>query len=244
MPKPNEFFDITQLPQATGLLVFPVSLSKVSNQQSLDACLSYLQHLYEKIDRTEGIGVVFVYSDYLYLLTPQQEAATVHDRHLNQMAQHRQGILNRIHQTHMVRQAFSFYSWGQMVVENPDLIYKTNQAVEKHRADKQLQKYVQYDSEDKSLSDQQVQFILEESVFCYCLANGALTFNSDFIDRPEWMLQCYPGPPLKTETYLLQEDYLSLEGRENEFADSYYDLKGEQLYEYSRIDLDNFPEHV
>lgn len=243
MSKPNEFFDITQLPQEKGLLVFPVSLSKIAGSQSPDECISYLEHFYEKIDRTEGIGVVFVYSDYLYLLTPKDDPANTRDRYLNQMAQHRQGILGRIHQTPMVRQVFSFYSFGQIVIKNPNLLYKTNQALEKYQEDEKLQGYVEDDSEGQELDDRQVQFILEESVFFYCLAKGALSFNSDFIDTPEWMLQCYPGPSLKTETYMLQEDYLNVETSENKFADNYYDLKVELLYEYSKIDMDNFPEH-
>jgi len=244
MPKPDKFFDFNQLPQEEGLLVLPVSLSKTSNIQDPEHCVSYLKHFYEKISRTEGIGVVFVYSDYLYLLTPEENINTLHDRYLNQMSTHRKGVRNEIDKTHMVPQAMTFLTWGQMVTENRDFMHRLDEITQFYKNNKKLQTLVSQDAKDNEITNNQRQFILEECLFCYLLHTNNLNLPNNFLRHPQWVLQCYPGPPLQSETYIFQNDPLELKGSQNYFEDNYYDLKGKLLYEYKNIDLDNFPSHV
>jgi hypothetical protein len=56
----NIFHNINQLPKQPGLLIFPISMSKIGNVQSAENCLKYIEKLAEKIRYAE-VGLVFLY---------------------------------------------------------------------------------------------------------------------------------------------------------------------------------------
>ena len=64
-PKQNELFDINKLPAEEGILLFPISMSKISNSQSAKECFKYANYFIKKIIKP-AIGVNLVYGDYLY----------------------------------------------------------------------------------------------------------------------------------------------------------------------------------
>ena len=39
----NQFFDINKLPAEEGILVFPISMSRISNSQSTKKCWAYMK---------------------------------------------------------------------------------------------------------------------------------------------------------------------------------------------------------
>lgn len=244
MSKPKQFFDINQLPQEEGVLVFGISMSKIAHEQDAESYFSHLKHFYEKIETTAGVGAVFLYGDYLYLLTQEEDPYTLHRRYTNLMTQHKQALLKKINHSHLVPQALSFLTWGQVIVDNPNFIDYFNKLKKKYNEDPDLQDHVKRDSGERTITESQIDFILQESLFFYLISKGKVQLKNDFLNgREQWILSCYPGNPLRTETYLYQENVFNLANKSNQYESSFYDLKNELLYDYTMIDMNNFPSH-
>ena len=112
-----------------------------------------------------------------------------------------------------------------------------------YRQDKEFQECVTFDlkSDSHGLGENEVMFILEEITLIYLAAKGKLNFNNRFVPGTEkWVLQVYPGKPLKSEVYLFQKNSLKLSNPKNKFENAFYDVAGHKLYEYLNIDLDTF----
>ena len=90
---PQVFFDINQLPQEEGIIFMGVSMSKIGNTQSAEKCVKYTEHLGTKITKTEGIGMIICYGDYLYFHS-EEKANILRDRYKELMISHKSGFLN------------------------------------------------------------------------------------------------------------------------------------------------------
>jgi hypothetical protein len=238
----EEFHDINQLPQDEGLLIFGISMSRIGNAQSAESCLGYIKHMGTKINRTEGIGAVFLYGDYLYFHS-SESAKSLRDRYSELMMAHKNGFLNALFKDDKswIKKAFSFYTFGQTMLDNSEIFTSALTKVRSlYESDEVFREYVDEDrvSANKESNEAGITFILEEITFFYLAAKGELTFNNRFVANTErWILQCYPGKPLKSETYLFQKNPLQLSNPKNKYENSFYDLEGKKLYDYLEIDL-------
>lgn len=244
MLKRNEFYDINQFPSEHGMLVFGISMSRIGNSQSPAACMRHLESLYHKIKRTEGVGLTTLYADYLYMLTEKDPPAKARERYLGQMFAHKFGIERAVEKSALyVRKAFSFMTWGELLLQTREYPLAMQRARELMKSDARLRAFVRADAmavAERPLRQHQ-QFILEESVLFYLIAKGKASFPNEFIQhRQDWVLLCYPGGPLRTETYLFQKDFLGYRNPRNVYQNHYYDLVAKKLYDFSRIDIETF----
>ncbi|MDQ5957158.1 MAG: uncharacterized protein QG614_133 [Patescibacteria group bacterium] len=240
----NQFFDISKLPQEEGIIFWGISMNRIGNEQSAKKCFEYLKFIDTKIKRTDGIGMVTWYSDYLYFLS-DEKAHVLRDRYKELMMQHKHGFLDLILKDNVwIKKAFSFYTFGQVILDNSE-IYKSayDKIYNIYKNDVTFQEYVDFDCKkgNHGLEEKEKIFILEEIVTIYLAAKGQLNFNNRFIQGTEqWVLQLYPGRSLKSEIYLFQLNPLKLFNPKNKFENSFYDLKHKVLYDYTRIDIDTF----
>jgi len=240
----NQFFDINNLPHEEGILLLGISMSRIGNEQSAEKCYDHLQFLDTKIKRTEGIGVVTLYSDYLYFLS-DEPASTLRDRYKNIMFQHKHNLLRLLSKdTAWIKKAFSFYTFGQIMLDNSEVFQSAlHKILDIYQKDSVFQEYVDFDCRNNGhgFGTKEKTFVLEEIVSMYLAAKGQLVFNNKFVQETEkWVLQLYPGKPLKSEVYLFQLNPLNLSNPKNKFENSFYDLQNKILYDYSRIDIDTF----
>lgn len=89
----NKFFDINKFPAMEGMLVFPISMSRISNEsQSAKKYWEYIEHFNpSKIDKTKPeskVGVMFLYGDFLYLHSTEK-ASILKRRFMDLVASHR-----------------------------------------------------------------------------------------------------------------------------------------------------------
>lgn len=244
MKEINTFYDINQFPQEEGVLFWGISMNRIGNRQSASRTFEDLEWIATKIGKTEGIGMVTWYSDYLYFHS-DEPAKVLRDRYKDLMIQHKQRLLNTLSQDNAwIRKAFSFLTTGQLILDNSsEFSTALAKILELYRQDEKFQECIAFDAKNDShgLGENEVMFILEEITLMHLAAKGRLNFNNRFISGTEkWVLQVYPGKPLKSEVYLSQKNPLGLSNSGNRFEDAYYDVEGRKLYEYSRIDLDTF----
>lgn len=243
-PKTNEFFDINKLPSEEGILFFGISMNRIGNVQSAEKCFEYLKWIDTKIAKTEGIGMVMWYGDYLYFHS-EEKASVLRDRYKDLMLQHKNRFLRIIGKDPAwIKKAFSFYTFGQVMLDNSEIFSSAWSAIlELHAKDGLFQKCVEEDCvrAGHGFAEKEKMFILEEITAYYLASKGKLNFNNRFVPGTEkWVLLGYPGKPLKSEVYLYQRNPLKLANPQNPFEDSYYDLEGKVLYDYKRIDINSF----
>ena len=228
--------DFTRFPEERGMLVFPISLSRISNSQSAKMYWEYVQLLEKKIVKTEGIGVTFVYGDYLYFLTEKDSPATLRHRYLNLMAQHKNefvGILTR--DINWVCDYFSFQTYGQVRLDTSKVYNKYFEKLLKiYSEDPELQECVATDVGNREHTKEHINFVLEETLLFHLASKGVFSYPNQIINhREEWVLHCYPGKPMVTEFYLYRKNPFKLGNPKNKFENHFYDLEERKLYDLS-----------
>ncbi len=244
MTEQTQFFDINQLPREEGILFWGISMSKIGNSQSPEKCFEYLKWIDTKINKTEGIGMVTWYGDYLYFHS-EEKATTLRDRYKELMLSHKNGFMNLILKDNVwIKKAFSFYTFGQVMLDNSEIFKSSFETILNfYKNDTGFQEAVHFDclTVKEEVSELGVMFILEEITTLYLAMKGKLDFNNRFVAGTEqWILQAYPGKPLKSEVYLFQSNPLKLENPKNKFENHFYDLEGKVLYDYTKINIGSF----
>jgi len=238
----NVFFDKNKLPAKEGLLVFPISMSRISNSQSGKKCFDYMKIFSPKKVVKPLVGLNFIYSDFLYLYS-NEEASILKNKFMPLIFAHKQEFLNIINKNPMyIAKGASFTTWSQLYLESKDFIESFSRLKKIYSKDKKFQKYLIEDLKNfdrNELDDNFVNFILEENLMSYLILKGKVRLHNDFIlDHQKWVLYCYPGKPLKSQIYLFQQNFFNLKNKENDFEDCFYDLDEKILYDFKRVDLD------
>lgn len=241
--KKQQFFDINKLPTSEGIFFLGISMSRIGNKQSPKKCFEYLEHLASKIQYTDGIGMEMWYGDYLYFHS-QDPAHKLRDRFKEQMISHKNAFINLLKKDRKwTHKAFSFKTFGQILLENSDvfpLAYSTVRDL--YENDPIFKEYVRQDCTGHDIEEMGANFILEEISMFYLSQKGSFRLNNKFVTDTEknWTLQAYPGSPLLSEIYLFQKNPLKFSNPKNPYENCYYDLSKKILYDFNKIDLNNF----
>ena len=240
----NNLHDINRFPEEEGLLLWGISMNRIGNVQSVENTFKDLQKLDTKIGKTNGIGMVMLYSDYLYFHS-DEPSSVLRDRYKDLMFQHKNGFLKTLLKDNVwIKKAFAFSTFGQLMLDNSDIFSSTlSKVLDLYNIDEEFRACVEFDAHNSThgLGEKEKMFILEEITTFYLATKGKLQFNNKFVPGTEhWLLQVYPGKPLKSEVYLSKLNPLKLQNPRNKYEDCQYDLTNQRLYKYSEIDLDTF----
>ncbi|MDO8536877.1 MAG: hypothetical protein Q7R94_01370 [bacterium] len=239
----NKFLDIHKFPKEWGIIVFPISMTRIANALSPRACIDALDFFINKI-QVNQVGAQFIYSEGLYM-NFEQDAYETKNKFAQTAVSHMGGVRNLVDKNYrkfQINAAFSFESWFQMYLSHKDF-FKAYKAIrDLYNADPEFQKYVAKDSKEqgKELTNRQVSFFLEEHTFVYLLLNKELRLHNDFVNgREQWILFAYPGKPPRGQIYLFQKDPLNLNVASNPYKGQ-YDLIAKKFIDYQEVDLNNF----
>ena len=237
--KRNTFFDINHFPPKEGMLVFGISISKIGTTQNAKNCFNQIEHFIKKIILPK-VGLTFLYSDNLYLYT-SKSASDLKNKHQSLCISHKfqfQKILEK--EKRYIRDSFSYITWSQALLESKDFTNYFGRLIKIYEKDKLFNKYVKEDIKNskKRVSQNTIMFILEEILVFYLIAKGKIRIPNVYLKEHEkWVLNCYPGKPLKSEIYLFQKNFFKLNNKNNIYENAFYDLKDKKLYKYNYIDL-------
>lgn len=234
----NNFFDINKLPRKEGLLIFPISMSRISNSQSGEKYFDFIDKFTAKLSKAV-VGASFVYTDNLYAKYHQEPSAS-RDKYLDLMITHKNLFYKNLRKkSTYIEKAFSFITWSQLVIETTNFFHKIAEVKKFYLKDKDFQKYVKEDinSSGRKVTNDNVDFILEEALMAYLILKEEIYLQNDFVNgRDKWRLLCYPGKPPKSMIYFFQKNIFKLESR-NQYQDCHYDLEEKKLYEFNKVDL-------
>jgi len=247
LPK-NTFYDINKLPKEYGILVFPISLARTENSTGQDPkqCHEYVVHLTtDKVSDTK-IGLNMVYGDFLYLHS-KEVASTLKQKFMSIVLNHKnafQNIIKKDKQRFQIQHGFSFEVWNQLYLDyKGDFDSDFRQFKASALEDEKFMRYLQDDAAycGRELTEEQLNFFLEEHFMFYLASKGLVGFPNDYIQgREEWVLWCYPGKSLKAQVYVYQLNPLRLSNKKNIYENCVYDLESKKLIDFTRIDLDTY----
>ncbi len=240
-PEKNQFFDINKFPKDWGLLVFPISMSRIGNTQSPQHCFEALEFLAEKIVATQ-VGANFIYTEGLYM-NLEREVFETKNRFAATAASHMgaiRSLVNKHNKRFQIENAFHFDSWFQMYLSNHSFFQAQAVVKELYESDTEFQKMIEQDASQhgKPLTDRQIAFYLEEHTIIYLLIHDQLHLQNEYVNgRQQWLLFLYPGMPPKGQIYLTQQDPLKLMGKSHNPYKGQYDLLSKRFIDYRNVDL-------
>lgn len=243
-PDVNQFFDINKLPSGKGLILFPISMSRIETGQSPQVCMEYIKHLARDRVSTPTIGWNVLYSDLLYMNLVEGDARTAKNQFMHEVLKHKNALhklFKKEHQTFQIQHGLHFDTWGRVYVGTKNFALRLRELRKRYDADERFQKYLQEDVSyfGREISDQQIEFFLEEHLMMYLTTKGEIVFDNDYIQhQEEWILMCYPGMPPKHLIYMYQQNFFELENIKNKYQNCFYDLEAKKLYDFDRVDLE------
>ncbi len=239
----NSLFDINKLPDDWGILVFPISMSRISNSgQNARACFDYLVEINKKI-KTPKVGVTFVYGDYLYFHS-DDKASVLKAKFQELIIDHKNAILNLLNSPEgkkhfQIIPAFTFCTWNQLYLWTENFKSYMDKLIKISDSDKELQKCLKSDAValGRDLDENQKLFFLEESLIAYLITKGKTTIYNEYVhNRENWILWCYPGKAPQTQIYLFKKNLFNLKNDRNKFQNcAQYDLSEKKLYDCKNI---------
>lgn len=241
----NVFFDINKLPKGWGMIVFPISMSRILKDQNAENTLNFLRNFQPSKINENKVGITILYSDGLYEWKKDEEYVSRKNT-LAFINNHRNSYLKQLDKSSFefqIKDAFDFISWNQISISTSDFMDKYNRCLDLAKVDDKFMEYIKQDCLDfnRPCDDGQINFFLEEIIVLYLISKMKVIFNNVFTEnREEWTLLAYPGKPLKSMIYFFQKNIFGLNNTGNKYENSWYDLSEKKLIEFDRVDLETY----
>ena len=246
--KEHVFYDINKLPKEYGILVFPISITRTDHGtgQTPEECVEYVKHFSPSKVAEPKIGLNMVYGDFLYFHS-KEEAKTLKNKFMGIVLGHKNAFQKKIKrefERFQIQHAFSYEVWNQLYVSyKGDFASDFAQFKNEYAQDTLFQQYIKEDAKEhgRPLTDEQIEFFLEEDFMLYLLSKKQVLLPNEYIQgREQWVLWCYPGVPLKSQVYVYQKNPLQLDSPENIYQNHFYDLTAKKLVDMTKIDLESY----
>ncbi len=239
----NELHDINKFPATWGMLLFPISMSRIDNSQSPQEYETFLKNFTSKVQAPK-VGIHFFYTEGLYM-NFEEKAYETKNAFIQKMVNHKNGVKKILKKNFLVFQiekAFTFQSWFQMCLSSNDFLSVLKQAKDFYDTDTKFQELIKKDAElvGRKLDEKQLQFFLEEFTFSYLAVYGKFEITNPYVEgKEEWELLAYPGKPFLSQIYFVQKNILNFEKKEKAYI-GHYDLTEKKYYDFLAIDVDTF----
>jgi hypothetical protein len=236
-------FDINKFPATWGLLIFPISMSRVDAGQSPAEYIVFLREFMSKI-QTPKVGVQFLYTEGLYM-NFEVNAFETKNAFLQKMINHKNGVkklLKKHHLEFQIETAFGFQSWFQMCLTSSDFLLAIQKARSLYEQDETFQKLLVDDAKriGRDFDEKQLSFFLEEFVFSYLAMYHEFEIQNSYVEgREEWVLLAYPGKPFLSQIYFVQKNVMGFKNVGKGYI-GHYDLQEKKYYDFLSIDTNSF----
>lgn len=236
----KKLFDINKFPADWGMLIFPISMSRIDAGQTPAEYEKYLRDFTSKV-QVPKIGIHFFYTEGLYM-NFEEKAYETKNAFIQKMVNHKNGVKKFVKKHFLefqIEKAFTFQSWFQMCLSSDDFLPLVKEANDLYENDEVLRTLMKKDAEGagRELNEKQVQFFLEEFVFSYLAVYSKFQIENPYVEgKEEWELLCYPGKPLMSQIYFVQKNIRKFEKKQRSFI-GHYDLLEKKYYDFLTIDV-------
>ncbi len=224
--------DINQIP-SDGYIVFPLSMSRLSNAQNAEHCYKALELFEEKI-KMIGLDVIFLYTNGLYY-NNDEAALEVRKKTNGQMLSHSNSVRNLVlKKKKYVPQAMHFLPWDYIVLNSPQFQFYYERLKRLDKEDKEFHKLLLEALKDRKESEANINFIIEEIAITHVIRQKEVEFPKTLVKKDNFRLIVYPGPPLKADIYQWKKKILP-QVKEFPFYASHYDLDKKIIYNFDEL---------
>ncbi len=227
-------FDINKLPN-DGYIIFPLSMSRLSNTQNAEECYKTIEYFERKISSI-GIDGIFLYTNGLYY-NNNEPALEVRKRTNGQMLAHKNAIMKLIlKDKKYVPQAMHFLPWDYIILNSPDyqnFIQKLNELKDR---DKEFYKLLKEGLGNREENEANISFLIEEIVVSHIVRQRLIEFPKTLVKQDNFRLIIYPGPYFKADLYQWKKKILPQKENKNPYYASHYDISKKILYNFDDLD--------
>jgi hypothetical protein len=239
----NQFFGINKFPKGWGIVMMPISMSRIATGQSAQKCIEWILDLGINKVNEPKIGLNLIYGDFLYLLS-NEKASSLKELFMIEVIKHKnalQKLVLKNKQQLQIQQAFRYQNWNDIYLNSKDFDGDLRKIRSLYKTDTLLQKYIDEDIKfyKREKTEDQINFLLEENLATYLLLYKQINIMNEYVlGREEWILWAYPGVPGKALVYLFQKNPFNLK-TDNPYLGQ-YNLENSKFYEFSNFDLDTW----
>lgn len=239
----EQLFDINKFPNTWGILLLPISMSRIDNSQAPTYYEETLKELRNKV-QTPKVGIHFLYTEGLYM-NFEEKAYETKNAFIQKMINHVNGVKKFVRKNFLefqIEQAFTFQSWFQMCLSYNDFLNVLKKAETLYQEDEKFRELLARDAQliERHLDEKQLRFFLEEFVASYLAVYQKLNVaNTYVLGKEEWVLLAYPGKPFLSQIYFVQKNIMGFEKTDKMYI-GHYDLSGKKYYDFLKISIDSF----
>lgn len=226
-------YNISSVPK-DGYLIFPLSMSRLSNSLSGREIYSFLKYFESKIKHI-SIDCVFLYTNDLYL-NSDDKAVDVRKKSLNQMLGHKNEFMNiLLKDRKYVPQAFHFLPWDYGILNARGFQEAKAVLDGASKNNKGFQESLTLDlkNQGREHTETNIGFLIEEIVVSLLLTQKEIPLPHTLTPENGWRLICYPGDPINSLIYTYKNHLLSHPSPKNDlFARSFYNIDKKVLIDF------------
>jgi hypothetical protein len=230
----SKFRDLHKIP-ADGYLIFPLSMSRLSNTQNADICYEALKFFEKKLEMI-SLDVVFLYTNGLYF-NNIEPALDVRKRTISQMLAHKGAILRKILKyKKYVPQAFHFIPWDYIILNSKDFENFFNILKEHSKKDEKFRDLIIQDLNSKEVNEANINFLIEEIVVTHIIRQKLIDLPKTLVRKDNFRLIVYPGEYIKADFYQWKNKFLP-QKKDFPFYASHYDLNKKIIYNFDEMEI-------
>lgn len=230
--KESKLRDISRLP-TDGYVVFPLSMSRISNAQNPEECYRWLQFFEKKI-QMYGLDAVFLYTNGLYY-NNDDSALSVRKKTNGQMISHSNAVRKLvIKKRQYMPQAMHFIPWDYIILNSSEYDQYYNVLKQLDKNDPEFHKAILEDLKDRKESEANLSFFIEELTVTHLIRQKLIEFPKTLVKKDNFRLIVYPGPPLKSDIYQWKKKVLP-QNKDFPFYASHYDIESEVIYNFDEL---------
>ena len=170
----KELHDINQLPP-DGYLVFPLSMSCLSNAQNAEECYKALEFFESKIAKL-GLDVVFLYTNGLYY-NNEDPALEVRKKTNGQMIAHSNSIRNIvIKKRKYLLQSMHFLPWDYIILNSPEYQKYYEKLRKLSKEDSEFHALLLVTLKERKESEANLNFLIEEMAVTHVIRQKSIEF--------------------------------------------------------------------
>lgn len=241
----DQFFDINRIP-GNGLLVFPLSMSRLFLGQDPKTLYDFLCHFEKKFEEMT-VDVVFIYTNGLYFNT-RCVSSTLRKKTNAQMLTHKSELSNLIKKgKKFPPKSIHYIPWDYLILQADNYLSihsSISKLLESDLFFKTLINLETRTSLDESPENRA--FIIEETIVTHLIRNKLVTLPTTLSDPNGWRLIIYNGRCLIPDVYLYQTNSLP-QNKPNESegwftqltASAMYNMKRNILVDYNKVNIND-----
>lgn len=236
------YFDLNTVPQ-NGFLIFPLSMSRLSNALSAEKIYEFLAFFEAKLSH-QSIDVILLYTNGLYL-NSDENSSVLRKKLLNQMINHKSSFESMIlKKKKFIPGSFHYLPWDYAILNASKYNDERARLAAHFNDDLPFRKALQYDLNiaGQKATEANLQYLLEELIISHLITEKEISFPHRLAHEDGWRLLCYPGFPPVSLVYLWQKNLLGnrndLSKTHQVFARSLYHMEDRVLIDFKQFNLE------